>query len=115
MNGPRPELPVLYSIHEDAVAPLVAAAVLVGVGLGGPRSVPRPPGHADAPVRRDGLPGAAAPEAALGECEGKLELARAGIYAVSRAIDNKHASGQPAGGRHAPHVARRHYLGRIGD
>lgn len=104
MNGPRPGLPVLYSIHEDAVAPLVAAAVLVGVGraaLEAFRALQATRTH------QSGVMGSQAPlpQAALGECEGKLELARAGIYAVSRAIDSKHASGQPAGAEDTPRTS----------
>lgn len=104
MNGPRPGLPLLYSIHEDAVAPLVAAAVLVGVGRAAVeefRSLQASRPH------QSGVMGSQAPlpQVALAECEGRLELARAGIYAVASAIDAKHASGLPAGPEDTPRTS----------
>ncbi len=104
MNGPRPGLPLLYSIHEDAVAPLVAAAVLVGVGRAAIeefRSLQAQRPH------QSGVMGSQAPlpQLALAECEGRLELAREGIYAVARAIDGKHAAGVVTGPEDAPRTS----------
>lgn len=104
MIGPRPGLPLLYSIHEDAVAPLVAASVLVGVGRGAIdefRSLQASRAH------QSGVMGSQAPlpQVALGECEGRLELARAGIYAVARAIDEKHAAGIQVGPEDTPRTS----------
>lgn len=104
MNGPRPGLPLLYSIHEDAVAPLVAAAVLVGVGRA---AVEEFRSLQASRLHQSGVMGSQAPlpQVALAECEGRLELARAGIYAVASAIDAKHASGQPAGPEDTPRTS----------
>lgn len=104
MNGPRPGLPLLYSVHEDAVAPLVAAAVLVGVGRAAIDEFRALQANR---MHQSGVLGSAAPlpQVALAECEGKLELARAGIYAVARAIDEKHESGQPAGPEDSPRTS----------
>lgn len=104
MIGPRPGLPLLYSIHEDAVAPLVAASVLVGVGRGAIdefRSLQASRAH------QSGVMGSQAPlpQVALGECEGRLELARDGIYAVARAIDEKHAAGIQVGPEDTPRTS----------
>lgn len=104
MNGPRPGLPVLYSIHEDAVAPLVAASVLVGVGraaLEEFRTMQATRMHQSGVMASQ----APLPQVALAECEGKLELARAGLHAVARDIDAKHESGQPAGPEDAPRTS----------
>ena len=104
MNGPRPGLPPLYSVHEDAVAPLVAAAVLVGVGRSAVEEFRRL--QAQRPHQSGGLGSQAPlPQAVLAECEGRLELARDGIYAVAHAIDEKHASGTPAGPEDTPRTS----------
>lgn len=103
-RGPRPGLPPLYSIHEDAVAPLVASAVLAGVAKGAIEAFRDLQRHR---THQSGLAASEAPmpQVALAECEGHLELARAGLYTVAASIDAKLAVGAPAGPDDTPRTS----------
>ena len=96
MKGPRPGLPPLYSISEDAVAPLVAAAVLSGVArsaLEEFRAVQRKRVH------QSGGSGAESPlpQLTLAQCEGQLALARSSIFQRAAQLDAQLAAGNPPG------------------
>lgn len=92
-RGPRPGLPVLFSIDENAAAPLAAASVAIGIADGAVqafRSVARTRPHwsggmaAQAPL----------PQLVLARAEGQLDLARGGVRAVAAGIDAELEAGR---------------------
>lgn len=96
MKGPRPGLPPLYSVSEDAVAPVIAAAVITGVAQSAIdefRKVQKTRMHASGGTGAE----APLPQIALAECEGKLGLVRAGIYEVAADLDAALMEGTPPG------------------
>lgn len=106
MNGPRPGLPALYSITEDAAAPLIAAAVLVGLAQSAIeefRAVQAKRMHSSGVMASQ----APLPQATIGECEGKLALARAGIYEVAADLDDQLMAGNSPGESYIPRTSLR--------
>lgn len=92
-RGVRPDLPLLYSINEDAAAPIVAAAVALGIAgsaLESFREIQRSRTH------QSGIPAVNAPLAqlTLAEATTKVDQARAALFAVGAGIDNELAEGR---------------------
>ena len=106
MNGPRPGLPALYSTSEDAVAPILAAGVLLGIARGAIdafRSLQSKRAH------QSGVMGSEAPlpQSALAESEAKIQLVRAGLYEVLRDLDSQLGMGNPPDSSQTPRTSLR--------
>jgi len=92
-RGVRPGLPLLYSINENAAAPLVAAAVALGIAgsaLESFREIQRSRTH------QSGIPAVDSPLAqlTLAEARTKLDQARAALFAVGAGVDNEVVEGR---------------------
>jgi alkylation response protein AidB-like acyl-CoA dehydrogenase len=95
-RGPRAGLPLIYSINEDAAAPLAAVAVALGIAAGAVdayRDVVRGRQHAS------GVPASEAPlpQLALARAESRLAQARAHVYQAAREVDATLAAGELPG------------------
>jgi alkylation response protein AidB-like acyl-CoA dehydrogenase len=91
-RGPRPGLPLIYSIDENVAAPLCASAVALGIAQSALDA------FKELAIRRDHQSGGKAFEAPLpkltvAECEAHLAQARAHVYSVSAEVDTGMAGG----------------------
>lgn len=98
-NGPRPGLPLLYSVEEDSVAPAIAAAVAVGAVQG---AIEAFRGSQRQRPHSSGLTASEAPlpQLAIAQAEASVAQARAGIYAALGQVDDLLADGQLPGREH---------------
>ncbi len=95
-NGPRRGLPPLYSINENAAAPLAAAAVAVGIAQQAIDSFRTTVGRR---AHQSGGTAAEAPlpQLTLAECEARHAAARAHVFAVAAGVDAELAEGRLPG------------------
>jgi alkylation response protein AidB-like acyl-CoA dehydrogenase len=95
-NGPRGGLPLLYSINENAAAPLAAAAVAVGIAQQAIDSFRTTVGRR---AHQSGGTAAEAPlpQLTLAECEARHAAARAHVFAVAAGVDAELAEGRLPG------------------
>jgi alkylation response protein AidB-like acyl-CoA dehydrogenase len=96
MNGPRPGLPLIYSINENAAAPLAAASVALGIAQQAIESFRTTVGrraHQSGGTAAD----AALPQLTLAECEARHAAARAHVFATAAGVDAELAEGRLPG------------------
>lgn len=95
-RGPRPNLPLFYSIPEDAVAPLAAASVATGIAREAARAfrdiVPRRMHQSG--VRASEAP---LPQLALARSEAVIGQASAHLMALAQSLDDSLARGEIPG------------------
>jgi alkylation response protein AidB-like acyl-CoA dehydrogenase len=95
-RGQRPGLPLLYSLDENAIAPLAAASVAVGIARGAVEAFVQ---AVHQRTHQSGKPASEAPlpQFALARSEALVEQAAAHLYGTAAMIDRELAAGRIPG------------------